>query len=163
MRFSINVSPASGKMPLLFLVAFLMDSTTASRLPLVSMGRIFQEKSPSICCLIQSSNSSQLHKKIFLSPIIFPPKNIFRRVKTTALQCPVGSTGFIAYVFFSGPLLDLPFLRVLIIVNCPLVKVDALVKSLWINACLINSMLDTGLRQKHFFHFLCIGTFFIVD
>jgi hypothetical protein len=42
----------------------------------------------------------------------------------------VGSTGFIAYVFFSGPLLDLPFLRVLIIVNCPLVKVDALVKSL---------------------------------
>jgi hypothetical protein len=42
----------------------------------------------------------------------------------------VGSTGFIAYVFFSGPLLDLYFLKLLIIiVNCPFVKADGFVKS----------------------------------
>ena len=126
--FSINVKPVSGKTLLLSLIAVSIDSTINSRDCFESMGRILHEKSPLIRFLIQSSNSSQLHEKIFSSTTILPPKNISRRVKTTALQCPVGSTGFIAYVFFSGHLLDLPFLR-LIIVNCPFVKVDALVKS----------------------------------
>jgi len=65
------MSPFTGKVPLFFLVVVRIDTATASQFSLESMGRSFQAKSPLICLLIQSSNSSQRYEKFYHPPSSF--------------------------------------------------------------------------------------------